>query len=29
VSPARLTGEGFEFLYPDLGSALRWELGRF
>jgi uncharacterized protein (TIGR01777 family) len=29
VSPARLIEEGFEFLYLDLGSALRWELGRF
>jgi hypothetical protein len=29
VTPACLTREGFEFLYPDLGSALRWELGRF
>ncbi len=29
VTPARLTREGFEFLYPDLPSALRWELGRF
>jgi uncharacterized protein len=29
VKPARLTQAGFEFLYPDLESALRWELGRF
>jgi uncharacterized protein (TIGR01777 family) len=29
VKPEKLTKEGFEFLYPDLESALRWELGRF
>jgi uncharacterized protein (TIGR01777 family) len=29
VTPDRLTREGFEFLYPNLWSALRWELGRF
>ena len=29
VTPACLTRESFEFLYPDLWSALRWELGRF
>jgi uncharacterized protein (TIGR01777 family) len=29
VIPARLIREEFEFLYPDLTSALRWELGRF
>jgi uncharacterized protein (TIGR01777 family) len=29
VTPERLTREGFEFLYPNLRSALRWELGRF
>lgn len=28
VKPARLTESGFEFFYPDLESALRWELGR-
>jgi NAD dependent epimerase/dehydratase family enzyme len=27
VKPARLEKEGFHFLYPDLESALRWELG--
>lgn len=29
VKPEKLTQAGFEFLYPDLESALRWELGRF
>src|SRR6185295_7969596 len=29
VKPTRLTEAGFKFLYPDLESALRWELGRF
>jgi hypothetical protein len=28
VSPAKLSASGFSFLYPDLESALRWELGR-
>ncbi len=28
VKPARLIESGFEFFYPDLESALRWELGR-
>jgi NAD dependent epimerase/dehydratase family enzyme len=28
VKPSKLTQAGFEFLYPDLESALRWELGR-
>lgn len=28
VLPAKLTQAGFEFLHPDLESALRWELGR-
>jgi uncharacterized protein len=28
VLPAKLTSTGFSFLYPDLESALRWELGR-
>ncbi len=29
VKPEKLTQAGFEFLYPDLESALRWELGCF
>lgn len=28
VLPAKLSTSGFSFLYPDLESALRWELGR-
>jgi uncharacterized protein len=28
VKPAKLLRSGFEFLYPDLESALRWELGK-
>jgi uncharacterized protein (TIGR01777 family) len=28
VKPEKLTKAGFEFFYPDLESALRWELGR-
>jgi hypothetical protein len=28
VQPAKLVKAGFEFFYPDLESALRWQLGR-
>ncbi len=28
VLPAKLESAGFSFLYPDLESALRWELGK-
>jgi uncharacterized protein (TIGR01777 family) len=28
VLPAKLTASGFSFLYPDLESALRWEMGK-
>jgi uncharacterized protein len=28
VKPAKLMGAGFQFLYPGLESALRWELGK-
>ena len=28
VKPSKLKNAGFEFLYPNLDSALRWELGR-
>ncbi|HEY5037742.1 MAG TPA: DUF1731 domain-containing protein, partial [bacterium] len=28
VKPAKLTESGFPFLYPDLESALHWELGK-
>jgi hypothetical protein len=28
VKPAKLEKAGFKFLYPDLESALRWELGK-
>jgi NAD dependent epimerase/dehydratase family enzyme len=28
VLPARLTERGYDFLHPDLESALRFELGR-
>ncbi len=28
VKPFKLTEAGFSFLYPDLESALRWELGK-
>jgi NAD dependent epimerase/dehydratase family enzyme len=28
VKPSALTKAGFSFLYPELESALRWELGR-
>jgi uncharacterized protein len=28
VQPAKLAASGFSFIYPDLESALRWELGR-
>lgn len=27
VKPAKLEAAGFRFLHPDLGSALKWELG--
>jgi len=27
VKPAKLTAAGFEFFYPDLETALKWELG--
>jgi NAD dependent epimerase/dehydratase family enzyme len=27
VKPEKLTKAGFEFFYPELESALRWELG--
>jgi len=28
VKPAKLTAAGFEFFYPDLETALKWELGK-